>query len=96
MQDSNELVNIEVQIADRVYPLKVVKNQEQSIREAVAGVNETVKEYQRVYPGKNKQDYLAMCLLNYAVERVSGDSKSNHLIQTLEAKITSLEHIFTT
>lgn len=93
MAEKNELVNINVQLAERFYPLKVVKGDEEKVLSAAKLVNEKIKEYQANYGGKDKQDYLAMCLLNFAVEheKLQRSFKDTDLI--LEEKLVELDKV---
>ena len=54
------LVQINVTVSDRIYPLKVLEKEKEEVLKAVKLVNEKIREYQRMYDGKDKQDYLAM------------------------------------
>ena len=58
----DEMVQINVMVSDRIYPLKVLESEKEEVLNAVKLVNEKVREYQRIYDGKDKQDYLAMVL----------------------------------
>lgn len=93
MGEKNETVNINVLIAERTYPLKVVKSDEEKVKSAVNLVNEKIKQYQQLYEGKDKQDYLAMCLLNFAVEHVNLQHNTQQNDRLLEEKITELEEV---
>ncbi|MFN8285762.1 MAG: cell division protein ZapA [Chitinophagales bacterium] len=91
MGERIETVNINVMIAERLYPLKVAKGDEEKVRNAVKLVNDKIKEYQALYDGKDKQDYLSMCLLNFAVESVNAQSVSFEEHRLMEEKINRLE-----
>jgi cell division protein ZapA (FtsZ GTPase activity inhibitor) len=91
MGGKNETVNINVLIAERLYPLKVTKSDEEKLQCAVKLVNEKIKEYQALYDGKDKQDYMAMCLLNFAVEHLNLQEATALDNRLLEEKITELE-----
>ena len=93
MAEKNETVNINVLIAERSYPLKVAKGDEEKVQSAVNLVNEQIKQYQKLYEGKDKQDYLAMCLLNFAVEHVNLQNTTQQNDRLLEEKITELEEV---
>jgi cell division protein ZapA (FtsZ GTPase activity inhibitor) len=95
MADRNETVNINVQLAERTYPLKVLKSDEEKVHSAVKLVNEKIKEYQAMYNGKDKQDYMAMCLLNFAVEHGKLQSTSQDNVRLLEEKMMELEKVLT-
>jgi cell division protein ZapA len=73
--DPEELIHINVIIADRPYPLKIKQEEEEGIRKAAKFVNEKVKEFTNNYAAKDKQDYLAMCSLMLAVEALKIEDK---------------------
>jgi len=93
MAEKGETVNINVQLAERLYPLKVLKSDEEKVHSAVKLVNERIKEYQTLYDGKDKQDYMAMCLLNFAVEHENLHHSSKDSSRILEEKMIELEKI---
>ena len=95
MAEKSETVNINVQLAERTYPLKVLKSDEEKVHSAVKLVNEKIKEYQAMYNGKDKQDYMAMCLLNFAVEHEKLQRTQKEDIRLLEEKMMELEKVFT-
>ena len=94
---SDELININLVIADRPYPLKIKPEEEEAVRMAAKELNAKVKEFQKVYAAKDKQDYLAMTALMYAVENVSyrsqtlvDDSAISNKLNELEALLAGL------
>jgi len=93
MAEKNETVNINVLIAERLYPLKVTQSDEEKVRSAVKLVNEKIKEYQALYDGKDKQDYMAMCLLNFAVEQENLQKELQQNDRLMEEKIIELEEV---
>jgi hypothetical protein len=95
MGEGNETVNINVLIAERLYPLKVSKSDEETVRSAVRLVEEKIKQYQGLFDGKDKQDYMAMCLLNLAVEHENLQRTSQSDNRLLEEKMTELETLLT-
>jgi cell division protein ZapA len=95
MAGKGEMVNVNVLIAERSYPLKVLKGDEEKVQSAVKKVNEKIKEYQTMFAGKDKQDYVAMCLLNLAVEQENLQAAALANDSLLEEKITELEKVLT-
>ena len=93
MGEKSETVNMNVLIAERLYPLKVTKSDEEKVTSAVNLVNEKIKQYQQLYDGKDKQDYMAMCLLNFAVEHVNLQHNTHQNDRFLEEKIVELEEV---
>ena len=57
-----------VNIADRYYPLKVERENEEKIRKAARMINEKVLQYKQRYSNKDVQDYLAMASLQYVIK----------------------------
>jgi len=94
MDEKTETVNLNVLIVDRTYPLKVLKSDEEGVKNAVKLISELVKEYQVTFAGKDKQDYMAMSLLKLAVDLVKSDSKQSVEMQQIEEKISEIERMF--
>ena len=88
-------VQINVNVADRIYPLRVSESEKEEVQNAVKLVNEKVREYQRLYDGKDKQDYLAMVLLLFAVEHMRNAKKIIIEDSSFDAKLAELEQILT-
>jgi Cell division protein ZapA len=79
-----------VVIANRTYPLKIFKNDEERILNIVKSVNQKIEQLRSIYDAKDNQDYLAMCLLQlYTQQNNSFDSQSISLEPQVE-KIESL------
>jgi cell division protein ZapA (FtsZ GTPase activity inhibitor) len=79
MEPDQELININVNICDRPYRLKVKPSEEENVRRAAKMINDKVKDLQSQYSAKDKQDYLAMSALTYMVEKIS--SKADFVIK---------------
>ncbi|XOD69157.1 MAG: cell division protein ZapA [Flavobacteriales bacterium AspAUS03] len=61
-----ERVKINVLIADRYYPMTVLKEEESAVRKAAKDIATALKEIELKYAVRDKQDALSMCLLQYA------------------------------
>ena len=92
----DDMVQINVMVSDRIYPLRVLESEKEEVLNAVKLVNEKVREYQRIYDGKDKQDYLAMVLLLFAVEHLRSQKKLIIEESALEQKLSALENILAT
>ena len=68
-------ISIKINIADRVYPLRVNMEEEEVIRRAAKIINDRIKEYQDNYAVKDKQDLLSMCVLHYATATLKAEKK---------------------
>ena len=51
-------ISIKINIADRVYPLRVNMEEEEVIRRAAKIINDRIKEFQDNYAVRDKQDLL--------------------------------------
>jgi cell division protein ZapA (FtsZ GTPase activity inhibitor) len=68
-------ISIKINIADRVYPLKVNMEEEEILRRAAKLINDRIKEYQENYAVRDKQDLLAMSVLHYATSSLKAEKK---------------------
>ena len=91
----DELVQINVTVSDRIYPLRVSEKEKDEVLKAVKLVNDKIREYQRLYGGKDKQDYLAMVLLLFAVEHMRNEKKIIIEDSSFDQKLSELEQILT-
>jgi len=73
----NEL-NISVTIAERPYQLKINRDDEEIIRKAAKEINELINDYARRYAYKDKQDLLAMVVLNNTVRSIEAQKKISY------------------
>ena len=77
----SEIININVIIADRPYPLKIQKDEESCVRNAVKLIKDKMMEMQKTYASSDKLDYLAMTALTISVslQQIQGnDSLSTY------------------
>ncbi len=63
-----ELLSVKVSIANRNYPLRVTKEEEDKVMRAAENINKRIKDFEDNYSVKDKQDLLAMCALQFASE----------------------------
>ena len=64
----DDKLSIRVNVADRYYPLKVERENEEKIRKAARMINEKVLQYKQRYADKDVQDFLAMAALQYVIK----------------------------
>lgn len=64
-------LSIKVSIANRVYPLKVKKSDEERVQKAAKLLNDRIKEYEQQYPSTDKFDLVAMCAIQFTTELVN-------------------------
>ncbi len=71
----DEKLSIRINIADRYYPLKIDRNDEEKIRKAARSINEKVLQYKQKYTDKDIQDFLAMAALQFVIKVIDGEDQ---------------------
>lgn len=74
----DDKLSIRVNVADRYYPLKVERENEEKIRKAARMINEKVLQYKQRYTDKDVQDFLAMAALQYVIKLTEDEEKLNN------------------
>jgi cell division protein ZapA len=64
----DEKLSIKVNLAERYYPLKIDRDDEEKIRRAARLINEKVLQYKQKYADKDTQDFLAMAALQFVIK----------------------------
>ena len=67
-------VTITVNIADRPYRLKIKKEEQEVIMQAVREIEMRLKDYSRQFAFKDKQDLMAMALLHFSATTLKLES----------------------
>jgi cell division protein ZapA len=86
-------ISIKINIADRVYPLKVNMEEEEIIRRAAKLINDRIREYQDNYAVRDKQDLLSMCVLHYATSSLKAEKKVTVEDTDVAEKVYQLDHM---
>ncbi|MBA4322512.1 MAG: cell division protein ZapA [Odoribacter sp.] len=71
----DDKLSIRVNVADRYYPLKVERDDEEKIRQAARLINEKVLQYKQRYSDKDVQDFLAMAALQFVIKLSEEEEK---------------------
>jgi len=74
----DDKLSIRVNVADRYYPLKVERENEEKIRKAARMINEKVVQYKQRYSDKDVQDFLAMASLQYVLKLTEEEEKRSN------------------
>ena len=84
----SDTIKIKLKIADRVYPLTISSNQEESLRVSAGKIDSMMKQLENNYAVRDKQDVLAMCALQYAARaeknEVQPESGGDNALKTQE------------
>ena len=67
--------SIRVNVADRFYPLKIERSDEEKIRKAAKLINEKVLQYKQRYTDKDLQDFLAMAALQFVIKMLESENR---------------------
>ena len=86
-------ISIKINIADRVYPLKVNMEEEEIIRRAAKLINDRIKEFQDNYAVRDKQDLLSMCVLHYATATLKAEKKVMREDMEVSDKVYELDRL---
>ena len=86
-------LSIKLHIANRIYPMKIERKSEEYIRNAVKQIEGRLKFYEENYAIKDKQDLLAMCLIEYASKFESVNNKNVVETDVFTEKLTEIEAI---
>ena len=86
-------LSIKLHIANRIYPMKIDRKSEEYIRNAVKKIEERLKFYEDNYAIKDKQDLLAMCLIEYASKFETVNNKKVVEDDGLTEKLAELDAI---
>ena len=89
-------LSIKLHVANRIYPMKIDRKSEEFIRNAIKTIEERLKFYEENYAIKDKQDLLAMCLIEYASkfesvnnEKVVDDNGLNEKLAKIDSLLSS-------
>ena len=87
----DQLIPINIIIADRSYRLKIASKDEEVVRRTIKTINEKIVEYKTGFAGKDMQDYVSMVLLWFATEQQKPAS-DGHSFED-EQKLSRIENL---
>jgi len=91
----DDKLSIRVNVADRYYPLKVEREDEEKIRRAARLINEKVLQYKHRYTDKDVQDFLAMAALQFVIKLSEEEEKlsSDYLPDALKELTQKIDSV---
>jgi cell division protein ZapA len=91
----DDKLSIRINVADRYYPLKVERENEEKIRKAARMINEKVLQYKQRYTDKDVQDFLAMAALQYVIKLTEEEEKieNDYIPDTLKELIQKIDSV---
>ena len=88
-----EELSIKIRIADREYPMKVRKDEEERVRSAARFINEKLKAFREQYGLEDNQDLLAMVSFDSMVQKMLLEEKRHGADQNVVEKIGHLNNL---
>ncbi len=85
---TDDMLSIKVQIAERFYPLKIKRQEEEKIRKAARLINDRVLQYKQRYTDKDTQDFMAMAALQYVISLIDCEQQQN--VVSLDEELASI------
>ncbi|MBY0433941.1 MAG: cell division protein ZapA [Cyclobacteriaceae bacterium] len=86
-------LSIKIKIADREYPMKVKRHEEERVRAAGKLINEKLKSYREQFGLDDKQDLLAMTAFDCLVEKLAAEETNQGVDQTVLDKVGHLNQL---
>ena len=87
---TEELIPVNILIADRTYRIKSSPSDEEVVRKTVKLINDKIIEFKTNFSGKDMQDYVSMVIIWYATQNSSGEN-SSVLIEQITESLTKME-----
>lgn len=90
----SEKLKIKLSIGNRVYPLTIDASQEEGLRKAAKNIEVMIKQFEKSYSVRDKQDVLAMCALQFAAQVEQKNTNKDHQVnQHVVDKLNTLNNL---
>ena len=86
-------LSIKLKIADREYPMKVKRADEERVRMASKLINEKLRSYKEQFGIDDKQDLLAMVAFDCLVDKMAIEETHQIIDQTVFEKVSHLNQL---
>lgn len=86
-------LSIRIKIADREYPMKVKREDEERVRMASRLINEKLRTYREQFGIDDKQDLLAMVAFDCMVDKMTSEESHQVIDQTVFEKVNQLNQL---
>ncbi len=83
-------IRIKVNVAGRLYPLTIAPVEEEAVRRAGKNLNDMIKQFEKNYDTRDKQDALSMCALMLSSQIELGGVQNQQNNQKEKERLTSL------
>ncbi|HNR27777.1 MAG TPA: cell division protein ZapA [Bacteroidales bacterium] len=87
---SEDKLSIKISIADRYYPLRIAREDEEMVRAAAQRINQKIEQFNVKYSGQDTQDALAMAALQFVLSllKYEKDDETSQIV----TEIASLDN----
>ena len=89
MSENENLIPVNITIADRTYRVKIAPKDEEAVRKTAHLINQKMVEFKNAYAGKDMQDYISMVLLWFTTEQQQTEQNLYEL-ETIQNQIDGL------
>ena len=86
-------LSVKIKIADREYPMKVKRMEEEKGRAAGKLINEKIKRYREQFGLDDKQDLLAMVAFDCLVDKMAEEESLQVIDDTVAEKVNYLNQL---
>jgi cell division protein ZapA len=86
-------LSVKIKIADREYPMKVKRMEEETVRAAGKLINEKIKRYREQFGLDDKQDLLAMVAFDCLVDKMAEEESLQVIDDTVAEKVNYLNQL---
>lgn len=76
-ETTDDKLSIRIKIADRYYPLKIERRDEEKIRRAAKMINDKILQYKQRYANSDVFDFLAMTSLQFVIKVIDFSEKQD-------------------
>jgi len=88
-----EELTITVHIAERPYRLKIQRDEEEVVRQAVKEINAKIRGYSSTYAFNDKQDLLAMAALHFGTTNLRLEEEKRDQEQHVIGQLEKLQEL---
>jgi cell division protein ZapA len=89
MSENENLIPVNITIADRTYRVKIAPKDEEAVRKTAHLINQKMVEFKNAYAGKDMQDYISMVLLWFTTEQQQ-TGQNLYELETIQNQIDGL------
>ena len=86
-----ELIPINIFIADRSYRIKINPSDEGTVRKTLKTINDKIIEFKTQYAGKDMQDYVSMVILWHATQTADPSHAPEGIGADLTGSLSKME-----